>query len=134
MAIVAGSDLGGEAWLATASADRSIIIWDLTTMCPLAKTSWCHSLGICALAWLPEQQWLASGSADTTVNLWQLPADGARTLRRVQTLRGHTDTVHALAVIPSRGWLASGSADTTIRLWRTNVRTDQVRWTQSMLA
>jgi hypothetical protein len=126
-AIVTCFDLGGELWLATASADRSIIIWDLTKMCPLAKTPWCHSLGVCALAWLPEQRWLASGSADTTVNLWQLPeAGGAQMLRRVQTLRGHTDTVHALAAIPSRGWLASGSADSTIRLWRTDIGKDQV--------
>jgi WD40 repeat protein len=128
-AVVAGSDADGEPWLATASADRSIVIWELKTMRPVIKTPWCHRLGVCALVWLPEQRWLASGSADTTVKLWQLPADGSQGLQPVfkdparpqqgqLILRGHTDTVHALATIPSRGWLVSGSSDSSIRIWR----------------
>jgi WD40 repeat protein len=124
-AVVTG-DTDGEPWLATASADRSIIIWGLETMRPIVKTPWCHSLGVCALAWLPKQRWIASSSADTTIKLWQLPDDEASamvdgTMRAVQTLRGHTDAVHALAVIPARGWLASGSSDGSVRLWRMDV-------------
>lgn len=36
----------------------------------------------------------------------------------LQTLRGHTDSVHALSYIDSKGWLASGGSDKTVRLWR----------------
>jgi hypothetical protein len=124
--VTAGSDTVGVPRLATASADRSIIIWELATMRPIAKTPWSHSLGVCALAWLPEQRWIASSSADTTIKLWQLPGEGAPdtadgAMCVIQTLRGHTDAVHALAPMPARGWLASGSSDGSVRLWRMDV-------------
>jgi WD40 repeat protein len=109
---------GGEPCLATASADRSIIVWEVETMRSVVKAPGCHQLGVCALAWLPAQRWLASGSADTTIKLWQLPDANGKTLQIAHTLRGHTDSVHALAVIQSRGWLASASSDNSVRLWR----------------
>jgi WD40 repeat protein len=45
---------GGVAWLATASADRSIVVWALASAAPLARVAGCHGLSVCALAWLPE--------------------------------------------------------------------------------
>ena len=119
-----GDDSGFRPWLATGSADRSIILWDLGAARPvlIAQTPWCHALGVCALVWLPQQRWLASGSADATVKLWRLPgdiqSDGDSRLALVKTLRGHTGPVHALEAVPSRGWLASGSVDGSVRLWR----------------
>jgi WD40 repeat protein len=110
--------VGGEQWLATGSADASITIWGLTTMQPVTRKQRSHDLGVCALAWLPEQRLLASGSADTTIKLWSMPADGSHVLRAAQVLRGHTGTVHALATVRSHGWLASGSADSSILIWR----------------
>jgi WD40 repeat protein len=117
-AVATGSHGPSEPWLATASADRSIIIWELVTMQPVLQTPWCHSLGICAMVWLPEQCYIASSSADTTIKLWELPETSTGKLRAVQTLHGHTDAVHALAAIPARGWLASGSSDGSVRVWR----------------
>ena len=123
-AVVAGSSVAGEPWLATGSADRSIIVWELAAMRPIVKTPWSHGLGVCALAWLPEQRLLASASADTTVKLWRLPSGGGgggQALHLAHELRGHTGAVHALAAVPARGWLASGSADRSVRLWRVDV-------------
>ncbi len=62
--------------------------------------------------------WVAAAETgrdrDTKVRLWTV-ASG----EPLQTLEGHTNSIHALAVSQNGRWLASGSADSTVRLWDT---------------
>nr|CDS29489.2 tho complex subunit 3 [Hymenolepis microstoma] len=68
-----------------------------------------------ALGWNNAGTKLATGSSDKSVNIYQL--DSTR-LSRLQTFRGHTDSVDQLAWHPSvNDILATVSADSTVRLW-----------------
>jgi WD40 repeat protein len=52
-----------------------------------------------------------SGSMDNEIRVWS-PVDGTH----LQTLVGHTDTIHAL-VMGTDGKMYSGSRDGTVRVW-----------------
>jgi WD40 repeat protein len=108
-----------ERWVATGSADRSIIVWRLSTRQMVAQAHHCHDLGVCCLAPVNDGAWLASGSADATIKLWDLSTTvGGMELVSLVTMRGHTGAVHALASLDANGWIASGSADNSLRVWR----------------
>ena len=97
--------------LASASADRTIRIWDTVSGKNGAilreKTRWIH-----CLAFSPDGKILASGREDNTIALWDL-ATGQMTA----TLKGHTGRISSLAFRPDGKVLASGSQGTTIKLW-----------------
>jgi len=58
--------------LATASADRTLRIWDLNTMKPLMKLM--HKDHVTTVDWSPVQPWtLASGGWDRLFRIWELP-------------------------------------------------------------
>ncbi|MFC8615538.1 NB-ARC domain-containing protein, partial [Micromonospora purpureochromogenes] len=85
-------------WLASASADGTIRIWDPATgACRHTLTD--HTSAVSALAVAPNGTWLASGSDDGTVRIWD-PATGACR----HTLTDHTSAVSALAVAPNGTW------------------------------
>ena len=113
------SESGGKAAnvLISASADRSMCVWDSTSIFELtAEVLKCHGLGICALVTFAQHRQLATASADATIKTWRLLSSSA--LEQLLTIRGHVGAVHSLCYIEARGWLASGGADKTIRLWR----------------
>ena len=68
---------GGAAWLATASADRSIVVWALASATQLVRTAGCHGLGVCALAWLPA---LVPGAGASQASQNALPTESVDTL------------------------------------------------------
>ncbi|KAI5856232.1 WD40-repeat-containing domain protein [Tricharina praecox] len=97
--------------LASASADKTVRLWDPTTgTCRATLEGHWDRVG--AVAFSPDGKLLASASADTTVRLWD-PATG--TCRA--TLEGHSKWVSAVAFSHDGKLLASASADTTVRLW-----------------
>ena len=102
--------------LVTASADRSMCVWDSTTFELVTEVLKCHDLGICALAALTKHHQIATASADATIKTWRLLPNNA--VEQMLTMQGHVGAVHSLCYIESRGWLASGGTDNTIRLWR----------------
>ena len=98
--------------LASASADKTIRLWNTTTG-ELCKTLIGHTDWVGSLVVLPDGR-LASGSADNTIRLWN-----TTTGESFKTLTGHTYCVWSLVVLQD-GTLASASNDKTIRLWNTD--------------
>ncbi|KAM3182341.1 hypothetical protein ACTXT7_012569 [Hymenolepis weldensis] len=79
------------------------------------KESTSYGGKIHALGWNNAGTKLATGSSDKSVNVYQL--DSTR-LSRLQTFRGHTDSVDQLAWHPTANdSLATVSSDSTVRLW-----------------
>jgi WD40 repeat protein len=97
--------------LASASKDRSIRVWDVSTgICRstmVGHTGWISSLGFSS-----DGSLLASSSADKTIRLWN-----AATWSHKATLRGHTEIVVTLAWSQDSLSIVTGSYDGTVKLW-----------------
>ncbi|GFF62887.1 WD40-repeat-containing domain protein [Aspergillus udagawae] len=107
--------------LASASADRTIKLWDPTTG-ELRQTLEGHSDWAHSVSFSPDSQLLASASGDRTIKLWD-PTTGE--LR--QTLEGHSVWINSVSFSPDGQLLASASDDRTINLW--NPITGELRQT-----
>ena len=132
-------------WIASASADGSVKIWDAKTGENL-DTLIGHMAGVSCLAWAPDSNALATGSDDKAIRLWDRvtasPAHAcgdesnrgqgpreyirgsgqlARAARGGRTglgpLLGHHNYVYCLAFSPKGNILASGSYDEAVFLW-----------------
>ncbi len=97
--------------LVSASADKTIKIWNLATG-ELIRTLSGHSSFVNYLVISPDGQILASASADKTIKIWNL-ANG----QLIRTLTGHSGFVNYLAISRDGQRLVSASADKTIKIW-----------------
>ncbi len=95
--------------LATAGADRTVRLWNVTTG-QLAATLIAHTRSVRAIAFAPDGL-LASGGDDQTIRLWDV-ANG----RQIGVLNGHTGSVRALAFAPD-GKLVSAGVDGAVLVW-----------------
>jgi WD40 repeat protein len=95
----------------SASADRTLKIWDILTG-KLLRTLTGHTSFINHLVLSPDGQWLVSASADKTIKIWDI--DTGKLLR---TLTGHSNYVNHLAIAPDGQTLVSTGADDTIKIW-----------------
>ncbi|MFC9607520.1 NB-ARC domain-containing protein, partial [Streptomyces niveus] len=99
------------AWLATASEDKTVRVWDRASgTCTATLTG--HTSGVRSVAISPDGAWLATASEDKTVRIWDR-ASGTCTI----TLIGHTSGVRSVAISPDGTWLATASSDGTVRVW-----------------
>ncbi|MFE5614088.1 NB-ARC domain-containing protein, partial [Streptomyces sp. NPDC056524] len=98
-------------WLATASDDNTVRLWDRATGTQTAELTG-HTDWIRGVAISPDGTWLATASRDRTVRLWD-----RTTGTQITKLTGHTDVVFSVAISPDGTWLATASADKTVRLW-----------------
>ena len=97
-------------WLASASADWSVNLWDAQTGQFLRKLN-LHSNAVNTLTM--SSNLVVSGSADRTVKIWD-SASGAL----LQSLSGHLAAVNSVAVSRDGELIASsGGADKTVKLW-----------------
>ena len=100
-------------WVATASLDSTIIIWDMVD--GVISRHWIshgYKMVIC-LTFSPDGRYLLSGGYDSKIKIWDL-AEGSRL---VATLEGHTGRVTECAWSPRGDIIASGSFGSTVRLW-----------------
>jgi len=100
--------------LASAGADETVTLWDLSTPKPAGTTLTGHTDDVLAVAFRPDGQILASASADGTIFLWNVRNPTHRT-----RLTGHNTGggILALAFSPDGKKLASAGEDGTVNLW-----------------
>ena len=100
-----------ETRLFTASADKTVKVWDVETG-KLEQTLSGHTASVTAVVLEPTGKLAYTGSGDRSVKSWDLV-----TGKVIETFTGHSEGVNAVAITPNEGWLASGSDDATIRIW-----------------
>jgi WD40 repeat protein len=98
--------------LASASADRTVRLWDVGSGIARATLRG-HGGRVYAVAFRRTGETLASGGEDGSVKLWDSATGAAR-----YTLSGHSAAVRSVAFAADGNLLASGSHDGTVRLWR----------------
>jgi WD40 repeat protein len=102
--------------LASASWDRTVIVWDLDTRNALATLEG-HKDAVFGVAFSPDGRRLASASWDNTVIVWDVDTHQA-----LATLEGHKDRVFAVTFSPDGKGLASASWDNTVIVWDVGTR------------
>lgn len=108
-------------YLASASTDSTIRIWDATTGNELRVLAG-HASAVRTVTFSADGKLLASGGADGKVKIWDVT-----TGRELTSLAGHKGRVNAVAFSRDSKLLASGGVDNSIKLWdvsaQTNTRT-----------
>ena len=103
-----------DALLATGSQDKTVRLWGLPGLAPLATLRG-HKRGVWAVAFSSTDRILASASGDRTVRLWNMsPGSGHACLR---TLEGHDASVLALCFLRRGTQLMTAGADGLLKLW-----------------
>lgn len=98
-------------WLATASLDSTIKIWD-----PVASTTsqtlTGHKAAVWSIAFSRDGRWLASSSEDRSVKLWEVGS-----WREVRTLPGHGGRGFVAFAVAGNLLASAGKVDNIIYLW-----------------
>jgi WD40 repeat protein len=97
--------------LASASLDKTVILWDVDSRKPLATLEG-HKGLVFAVAFSPDGKRLVSAGADKTVIVWDV--DSRKPLVTLGRLK---DAVYGVAFSPDGKRLASAGADKTVILW-----------------
>ena len=97
-------------WVASASADRTIMIWDARTA-QLARPSLRgHDDAVFAVALSPDGRWLASASYDRTIRLWH-------TFGTQSDILAQDVVAEELSFSPDGRWLVAACHDGNLRVW-----------------
>lgn len=98
-------------YLATASDDKSLRLWDVETSQPLVEFH-SHTNFAFSVRFNPQSNLLVSGSFDETVKLWDV-----RSGECVSTIPAHSDPVTGVDFSRDGSCIVSGSHDGLIRIW-----------------
>lgn len=104
--------------LASASLDRSIILWDLRTGEPIQQFEG-HSRGVSSLCFLKDNQTLVSTGIDQNIRVWDLNSG-----ELIRSMNNHTLPVHDIALRPNGSGLpmiVSVGGDKTVRFWQPTI-------------
>ena len=99
--------------LATAGADRTVRLWDLSGGNQGPTVLRGHVNQVLAVAFSPDGRALASGGSDRTVRLWDPEAPDVPPV----VLIGHRQPVGSLAFSPDGRRLAAGDYERTTWVW-----------------
>jgi WD40 repeat protein len=100
-------------WVATASADGKVRIWESDTGNQIHELGpGEHTAGITGLAWSPDGSRIATASEDGTARIWLWTER-----RREHLLTGHEGGLLGIAWSPDGQTLATAGRDHTVRLW-----------------
>ncbi|WP_169750174.1 serine/threonine-protein kinase [Streptosporangium amethystogenes] len=109
--------IGKRSVVVSASADKTLKIWDLVTRKRYGKVYRGHSGRVFSVAFgkLGDRTVIASGGKDKKIRIWDPKT--SKTIGR--PLKGHGGNVYSLAfgTVDGRTVLVSGSTDGTVRLW-----------------
>ncbi|GHO44654.1 serine/threonine-protein kinase [Ktedonospora formicarum] len=111
-------------WLASASYDKTVIIWDAAS----GDRVWTykgHSARVNTLCWSPDSKYIASAGDDTTVQIWE-SANGHLTY----TYTEHSAPVNAVAWSPDGDYIASGGNDKLALVWQAQDHEELYRYTE----
>ncbi len=103
---------GAGRWLVAGSADRTVSVWDLSSLDRVAVLTG-HRARVESVTFSADGRWLASGGKDSTVRVWDT---ATWTCRRV--LRGHRDRVWSVRAAPEGPFLVSAGSDGDVCWWR----------------
>ncbi|MBC7816792.1 MAG: serine/threonine protein kinase [Planctomycetaceae bacterium] len=100
-------------FLASASVDKSVKLWDAVTGKEVLSLAH-HTARVTSIAFSPNSKRLASGSADKSAIIWD-----AATGQRLHSFTSHQGQVTGVAFSPSGQQVATASEDKTVRIWNT---------------
>ncbi|OVA19203.1 G-protein [Macleaya cordata] len=98
-------------WIASASFDRSVRLWNGATG-KFVATFRGHVGPVYQTCWSADSRLLLSGSKDSTVKVWDIQKHKLK-----QDLPGHADEVFAVDWSPDGEKVASGGRDRVLKLW-----------------
>lgn len=114
--------------MATASDDRSALVWDIDTATVLRNFT--EDLPINAVAFSPpDRDIIATGGDGGTVRIWEVESGAL-----AATLAGHTAAVNDLVFSDDGTRLFSASSDNTARAWDTLAEAEAVKFTGNTAA
>ncbi len=109
-------------WIATASLDGSVILWDAATAQMIRRLrAPAANLSYYRVAFSPDSQWVVAGGYGGYLVVWDVPSGEVVTMPP----RQHTDSIFNLAFSPDGKQLATGGSDNRVVLW--DVATWQAR-------
>ncbi|GGO39754.1 hypothetical protein GCM10012286_16910 [Streptomyces lasiicapitis] len=103
----------GGAWLATASDDGTVRVWDPEGRVePVVLTRAGGGDRMQVLAWSPDGRKIAAGSRDRTITVWKV-----RTRAELGLFVGHGAPVGSVSWAPDGGRLVSAGTDHVVHFW-----------------
>lgn len=101
-------------FIASASLDRTVKLWDITSGQERA-TMVGHSDAVIGCAISPDDRFVVSAGYDNTLKVWDVQTGAEQA-----TLTGHTGPVNGCAISPDGAFIVSASWDSTLKLWDAN--------------